>query len=58
MTKQSYTSLAWAGVGLGVILFVMNVAAMQTPNVALTWVSIALVALGIWSASRAKKAGK
>lgn len=58
MTKQSYISLAWAGIGVGAILFFVNVVAMQAPNVALTWVSIALVALGAWSAVRAKKAAE
>ncbi|MBT2485830.1 MULTISPECIES: hypothetical protein [unclassified Microbacterium] len=55
MTKNSYTTLAWAGVGAGLILFVFNVAAMQHPNVILTWVAVALVVLGIWAASRAKR---
>lgn len=40
--------------GIGIILFIVNIGAMKEPNVALTWVAIALIVLGIWSASRAR----
>lgn len=54
MTKNSYKTLGWAGIGVGLVLFVMNIAAMSTPNVVLTWVAVALVVLGIWAAARAR----
>lgn len=54
MTKESYASLAWAGIGVGAILFFINAVVMETPSAVGTWLAIGLVVLGIWAASRAR----
>ncbi|MER7795725.1 hypothetical protein [Microbacterium sp. NPDC096154] len=51
--KQSYISLAWGGIGGGAILFFLNVMLGPTPVIA--WLSIGLIIVGIWSASRARR---
>src|SRR5690606_36927937 len=54
MKKESYKSLAWAGMGAGAILIFFNFAAMDEPQAPLIWVGIGLIVLGIWAAARAK----
>jgi hypothetical protein len=58
MTKESYKSLAWGGMGVGAILIFFNIVAMGIPRPLLIWLGIGLIVLGMWAATRAKNYGK
>lgn len=54
--KESYKSLAWAGIGIGLLVIVLNFAATEgNPSGIAFFIGLGLLILGLWSSSRARR---